>query len=119
MDVEVARAQVIWIALQHVLQRRDDRVGALGGLVILRPQLPRAQVHPRIRRQRGGVEIVGILLRQFAGGGRVILRELIEVRLVGVAEALGQGGDVILLRRRRILVREPRRLLYVVVRLLL
>ena len=72
MNVVVNGADVARVAPQHRLQEGDDLQGALRGLALRRPELPRAQVHARLGEQRRRVEIIGIALDELAHGVAVV-----------------------------------------------
>ena len=81
MDVVVVGAKVIRIARQHRLEHGHDLFGALRGLAVERPELPRVQVHQALGVERGGVEVVGVSARQIAHGVGVLARQRRAVRL--------------------------------------
>ena len=68
VDVVMVGADVKGIAAQHGFENRDERFCALLRLAVVRPELPRVQIHQALGVQRGRVEIVWILARQIAHG---------------------------------------------------
>src|ERR1700719_3338522 len=95
MNVEVVRAKVGWIALQHGLQHADDFTGARRGLAVSVVELPGVQVHAAFGEKCGGVEVVWIPLVNFAHGVVIGGFELVVVGIRGVGVALGQRLDVV------------------------
>jgi hypothetical protein len=77
------RPGVIGIARQHALQRADDLLRARLRRALGRPEIPRPEVHHRVREERGSLEVAGESLRDVAHG--------VGVRTV---EALALGGGV-------------------------
>ncbi len=79
VDVEVAGAGVLAVALGHRLEPRQQLLGAGLRLVVLGPVVPAAQQHDRLGGQHLGVGIVRISVRHLghrAGVGRVAARAL-------------------------------------------
>ena len=87
VDVEMDRADMVGVRLQHALQR-GDQVGRPPGrrLAAIRPVVPGRQVHQRLGVERGDVEIV-----------RKALRDLLHRVGIGDVERDAVGG---LVRRR-------------------
>ena len=59
VDIEVYRPKVIGLSRQHRLERAKHFVGELARAAVERPVVPRRRVHQRLRKERGGIEVVG------------------------------------------------------------
>ncbi len=97
VDVEVVCADVLGIAPQHALQCADDLFRTFVWTSLLVPQLPRVQVHQAFGIERGCIQIIGILLRQFLHRAGVILLDLLVVGVFRIGVAPGHGGDIVAL----------------------
>jgi hypothetical protein len=106
MDVEVDRARVVGICLQHAFEDREDLHRAGLRLPVHRPEVPRPKIHERFRGQDRDVLIGGmgfvkrshrVRVSRIVGGSihpgrRVIsLRERLGHRALERRSALAQG----------------------------
>ncbi len=90
MNVEMVGAWMIWIARQYGFKDRDDLQRAFRRRLIEIPQLPRPKVHQAFRVERGGIEVVWIVLRQLAHGLCIIASQLLEIGRFFVGITHGQ-----------------------------
>ena len=85
MNIIVIRAEMIRITLEDRLQHGQNFLSAFVRPSVVRPELPRVQVHDTLGVQACRVQIVGIVLHQFGHGASVGRLELgkIGYRLQG------------------------------------
>ncbi len=97
VDVEMEGARMVGGGGQHALERLDDLLRAGLGLPVLRPQVPRPQVHQGVGEEGGGVGIVGKLPRDLAHGVgvRAVERRAVGLGIGRVADGLRLDGGAL------------------------
>ncbi len=88
VDVEVVRAGMVGVDLEHPLEGDDDFGRPTLGPAVLVPEIPRLQIHQRLGVERTDVRIVGVRLPGKLHG--------VGVRTVEEAAVLGGGPRVAL-----------------------
>ena len=94
VNVVVQCSEVIGVPLHDGFERGDNFFSAGAGRSVLMPQAPRVQIHAGFGKQGGGVEIVGVILRNFAHGVVIVFGGFLQIGLGIGGKALGHGGNV-------------------------
>ena len=102
VNVVVNRSHVVGIALEHRFERGDDFFGPGFRSSVLMPEAPGMQVHAGFGEQRGGVQVIGKVLRHLTHGVVISLGCLSAVRFRICRKTQRHGLDVGLLRRRSV-----------------
>ena len=103
VDVVMNRADVIRIAFEDGFEHADNFFRAFGRLAVIRPELPRAQVHQAFGVERRGIKIIWILLHERVHRILVINRQLLQIsfRISRISFHQRANVSALVLRRER------------------